>query len=197
MAFSLSNILIADIDSMSNGGSGANLNTTYGTAGNVVVGTNRPHWCSSFSDNYYDGLEIYATGTVTLYNLCADDNGQSNTGGYGLQVDNTFASSPKPVTLNGSNSFDNNYDAGLEVHSLGAIKTSNLEANDTRNGFGAFLDNSSGGNTSLQPVIISGSNTFDHNANDGLTVQSYGEIKLSNVRRGWGHPGQLPWGCAR
>ncbi len=161
-----------------------------GGAGSVVIGTSRANWCNSMSGNFQSGLEVYSNGSVTLSNMCNDDNGgyDSPTGyndsldhGYGALVDNSTALTPKPVTLKGSNDFDDNFDTGLYIYSQGVITVNNLYASNSPAAEGAYLDNTVLGPTKPQNVILTGYGTFYDNYDDGLDVYTYGMITLNNI----------------
>ncbi len=148
----------------------------------------------NFNNNFYTGLGVHTYGAVTLKNLDAENNGGDNgvdePYGFGVFVDNgcveleplpgCTATLPKAVTLTGNNNFNNDYNGGLEVYSLGAITVNNLSAQWSR--MGAYLDNTLGGPAVKQNVSLTGFSDVENNYNDGLTVYSYGAITLTNLR---------------
>jgi putative surface-exposed virulence protein len=161
-----------------------------GGAGSVIIGTSRANWCNSMSGNFQSGLEVRSNGSVTLSNMCNDNNGgyDSPTGyndsvddGYGALVDNSNALTPKPVTLKGTNGFDGNFDTGLSIYSQGVITVNNLYASDSPNALGAYLDNTVLGPTKPQNVTLTGYGTFQDNYSDGLDVLTYGVITTNNL----------------
>jgi hypothetical protein len=192
---STGNILIKDLDSTGNGidqiagdGFGAYLQNNYvGFAGSVMVGTTKAGWFNGFSDNFSSGLEIYSNGTVTLSNITADGNGLDNTVdtpyGYGLYVNNTSASMPKAVTLNGTNQFNGNYGGGVYLISDGAITVNKLTANDNLDGggLGALLANTTANPLVPQNVTLNGYGDFSGNGSRGLEVQTYGLVTLNSI----------------
>ena len=136
--------------------------------GNVTLsGTN------AFENNYNIGLKITTAGTITTTNLSADGNTS------GAVLDNTLATAPKTVTLNGVNSFSNNAGTGLSITTLGNIVTNNLTANNNSNGDGVDLNNHKTGSTGT--VTVSGNNMFKDNNGKGLYIQSYGAITTNNL----------------
>jgi hypothetical protein len=147
------------------------------------------------------------TGTLTIQDVVADntsgngitvdnhdgevvlDNVQANNNpDYGAYIDNTGSAGSEGVTVTDSTFNDNNTpfagstQAGLEVHSDGAVTLDNVEANRNLDGDGAFIE--ADGAT----VIDS---TFNDNTNNslgldgfghGLEIQSTGgPIELNNV----------------
>ncbi|CAG1006828.1 hypothetical protein ANAEL_03461 [Anaerolineales bacterium] len=140
-----------------------------------------------FSNNAENGIEIVTYGTIILNNISANDNGllDEATGGYGALLDNySIGGLPKAVTLNGNNSFNNNYSGGLKVTSAGTITLNNVNANDNKMGFGAYLDNQKpdgiGGvivtNTAVPKPSFSG-----NLGGDGLKILSNGNITLTEI----------------
>jgi hypothetical protein len=188
---STGNILLHNVDVWNNGtdqiaalGSGAHL----GAIGNVTV-----TGYGSFHENFNTGLEVFSSGTVILNNIYAANNGIDNgvdpVNGYGVYVDNSFPGGPKAVVLKGNNSFDNNYSGDLFIRSKGAISLSNLDANDSANGYGAQLNNSYSGSGSPQNVTITGYGNFNNNYLDSLNVSTFGTITLSNIIANDSHTG--------
>ena len=111
---------------------------------------------NGFINNYLSGLEIYTTGIVTTNQLDADNNGYNTAGettvyGYGVLIDNCAYNhstsqctilTPKTITLNGYNNFNNNYSGGLYVYSNGAITSNTVNSNNNIAGSGAsFINN--------------------------------------------------------
>jgi hypothetical protein len=180
---STGNLLLHNMDVHGNGtdnvvghGDGAVLSAT----GNVAVSG-----YGNFHENYFNGLVIYSSGTVTLSNINASNNGFDKLGtaisGYGVYIANSSAGTAKAVTLTGNNGLYHNTSDDLYVTSRGAITVSNLEANDSVNGIGAELDNTSGQSSSPQNVTITGYGHFYNNDTGGLSVYSYGAITLAKI----------------
>jgi len=176
---------------------------------------------NTFRENSMTGLQVYSKGVITLNNITASDNGWYDSDnlsltfdqyfGNGAYIDNTFATTPKAVTLAGlSNSFLGNATTGLVILSKGAIVANNLSASmngwfdpsdadstDSSHGDGAYLDNClySDNGTPLDfsddycsnPVPASfvkltGTNTFNNNGwGDGLEISTLGVITINNL----------------
>ena len=89
------------------------------------------------------------------------------------------------MTLNGTNSFNENDEQGLVVNAFGAVTLNNVTA--ILNGWPGGSDvpgvsiNNQVDPAVQQNVLIKGTNTFIQNAFDGLCVLSYGMVSLSNV----------------
>jgi hypothetical protein len=143
----------------------------------------------TFTNNVGNGIDIEATGTVSLKNITAS----FNQGSWGMNIYNAAnLLSARPVTVSGTNIFNGNNYFGLEIISYGAITLSNITANDNgqTGGFGGGVnlnnegyDGGLGGSTLITraPVTLAGVNTFDHNKYNGLQVYSVGAISISNM----------------
>ncbi|MFN8412744.1 MAG: hypothetical protein U0Z26_10185 [Anaerolineales bacterium] len=183
--FTSGNVLANSVSADANGGVGVNIVTATDPAliRNVTfTGVNR------FNNNGYSGLVIGANGVVTLSNITANDNGQTNTVdmGFGVQVHNCMTNAglctittPSNVVLLGKNNFNGNFSSGLSVQSLGAILVNNITANN--NGVhGAFLKNKFN-STIQQSVTVTASGMFNSNGSRGLLVESFGAMTLANI----------------
>ncbi len=154
------------------------------------------------NNNTLSGLEIHTYGAITLNNIDSEGNGINGSYGYGAFLDNCAYNSTnctatlaRTVTINGNNTFNNNYTAGLEVHSLGAIKINNMNANGNTDGvgggFGAYLDNSGG--TSSSGITLTQNAYTNDNGDYGLQALSKGAIVV-NVSDMWaGGNGGYGW----
>jgi putative surface-exposed virulence protein len=150
---------------------------------------------NDLSDNGYSGAEFTATGAVTLNDVNAVCNGyagldciSTQTGGVGLLIENDYLPSPslhpQAVTLLGTNNISSNDEDNLDVKTFGAIKISNLTANDSDNGDGANLYFANGSSSDLTgAVTLSGTNFISDNqgADGGLNIDSNGAVSLSNI----------------
>ena len=152
---------------------------------------------NGFKNNYLSGLEIYTTGIVTTNQLDADNNGYNTAGettvyGYGVLIDNCAYNhstsqctilTPKTITLNGYNNYNNNYSGGLYVYSNGAITSNTVNSNNNITGSGAsFINNAN--NAAPQSVTLNalnGTSNFYGNGGTGLFVQSFGLVTLNSV----------------
>lgn len=174
-AFSYGAITISNLNA-SNGGSGASLSNTGSTKpkGVTLTGTNH------FTYNIGSGLFISSQGVVTLNNVTANNNGTGGSGG-GVEINNSAAPTPAGVTINGTNSFNNNAGTGLLVNSDGNIKANNITANGSINAgtYGASFTTS--GINGIGSVTLTGKNTFIGNNNTNLTISSHGAVTLSNI----------------
>jgi hypothetical protein len=153
---------------------GVSLQNSAGTAGGSVILTG----ANTFTGNKSTNLVIYSKGSVILSNVTAGN----SVSGTGAQIYNSDAATPKPVTLTGTNIFNNNWLAGVEISSKGLITVNNLTASNngvSGSGGGAFLNNSGAGASG--GVTLTGTNAFNNNAGTGLTVYSLGNIKGNNI----------------
>jgi hypothetical protein len=148
-------------------------NEMPGMLGGVTVsGTNL------FVNNEINGLVVQSHGVVALYNVNASWNGNAISGGGGVRVDNSNGTAARAVFLYGINTFNNNYDDGLRVNSLGAITVYRITANNN-GGFGAYLYNQH--NKFHTAVTVAGYGFFNNNADTGLYIQSNGNVVTSNL----------------
>ena len=166
----LSNVTI--VNSLGTFASGAYLDNTASTTQATVTVKN-----SSFNGNTtYGGLQIYSDGAVTLTNVNANNNFE-----FGAYIMNTSDTTASLVTVTNS-SFNNNTvnssTTGLEVYSNGAVKLSQVTANDNGQA-GVYVDNDGG--TSAQSVTVTGSLTALYNSGSGLEIYSRGIVNLTNL----------------
>ena len=195
-------VTLYNLDAETNGhyNSGTTTSSGYGvwinnlasslSQGIALYGTN------NFKNNYLSGIEIRSKGAVILYNIEADKNGyytagETNVYGYGIKVDNSSATANllKGVTILGYANFNNNYDAGLSITSLGAISITNLNSN--YNGVGAVLDNHSG-NPGVG-ITFAGSANTSNNTGQGMDVFSRGLIYFNATSAYIGYNGAYGW----
>ncbi|MFN8410891.1 MAG: right-handed parallel beta-helix repeat-containing protein [Anaerolineales bacterium] len=141
------------------------------TSAVTLTGTNK------FENNYTNGLKISSLGAITLSNIISNGNGHTTTG-YGVYVENYTAVTPQKVTFTGSNTFNSNKQAGLYIHSKGAISLNSVTAN-TNGTEGVNVDNdevgASGG------VTFTGNNTFTNNLGTGLKIVSQDVVSIAKV----------------
>jgi hypothetical protein len=157
------------------GGYGASLdNTTASSAKTITL-----NGANEFSSNRNTGLNVTATGAITLNNVTANYNGITGSSGSGAALNNTVGTAVAGVTLNGTNFFAGNYSDGLSVSSDGFIKLNSIIANSNSHGNGAYLVNTTA--SPAQPVTITGTNEFKFNSSTGLAVYSNGLISLNNI----------------
>jgi hypothetical protein len=178
-------------------GFGARLDNSSGTAANVTFTGN-----NTFNDNWQDGLIVYSKGVITTNNLEARGNGiaadpaidtdpddSTDLGGSGVWLDNCSyddvsevctGGDKKAVNVNGTNTFDNNWDHNLVIYSDGAVKANNIDSTNAKHLTGVSVTNNYD-LTAPQTVAFSGDNNFSNSWNSGLEVQTYGAITLNNV----------------
>lgn len=174
-------ISVGDIKANQNGSIGVKLSNLVGANTPVSLGKGSVGWCNEMVDNLGTGLEISSTGMVTLYNVCANLNGELGFPAFGLVIDNSTAPKANAVTLKGASTFLGNFSGGLQVHSKGVITLSSISAFENVQGFGARLDNTFSGTAVPQAVTLAGVNSFVANHGTGLLVSTYGAISTSNI----------------
>ena len=126
--------------------------------------------------NANDGLYIGTTGTVTLKNVTSYSNAKSGLRITGDMFD-LMVPAARSVAITNSTFFGNPSD-NLIIASLGPITLTNVNAYDSTNGNGAYLDNSS----SLLPAPVTVTNgVFNNNDSAGLKVNSKGNITLNTI----------------
>jgi len=158
-------VALSNVAANGNDGYGAELGCSCTSiGGNVTISD------STFNSNGWavgdDGLDVAATGAITLTNVTADSNG----------LGGAYLISDSSVTIGGaSNSFSNNMDdLGIGVEAFVAITLTNVTASSNGD-VGAGL-------LTLGDVTINGSsNTFDGNGFDGVAIVSAGAVSLTNV----------------
>lgn len=150
------------------------------------------------SDSWSDGLVVESYGAITVNNIWANHNGygaadDQDKVGHGAKLLNGFDDTVKTVsvTLNGTNTLDNNWSGGLLVESRDAIKVNNLAAsnnNGDADAYGARLDNCDwdeiNDNTcfaAAKPISLTGYGHFENNAADGLSIHSRGVVTMANL----------------
>ena len=103
----------------------------------------------------------------------------ANSGGSGAILDNSSALTSKALTLTGTNTFNDNFNDGLDAFSYGAILINSLTGNNNQTGEGADLDNQWVGITGS--LTLTGNSSFNNNGGDGLAAYSFGAITLNNL----------------
>ncbi len=136
-------------------GAGADFDNSLASSAQPVTLTG----VNLFTDNsYYDGLDIFSVGAITISNLNAIHNGNSSPFGYGAYLDNCqaffsqscFLLTSHPITLTGNSAFKYNGLDGLDVFTNGTIKLSSVSA-DSNSGTGVYLEN---GTTNFSSGVI-------------------------------------------
>lgn len=217
--YSNNTVTLKNVTATGNNLSGVYIDNSSATTPKAVTLNGANH----FNYNGSDGLKIYSKGAITLSNATA----MGNTGGSGAYLSNRFSSTVySAVTIKGTNNFSENGWDGLRVYTYGAITISNITSNDNGSdpnrdaaywfgndindpddydydafGKGAYLYNA---NWSLsgkpQPVTLTGTNTFNGNASNGLYLDSNGVVKINNLTANENGCDPLkdinPYGCA-
>lgn len=164
------NVSMSDVIATGNLSDGVEINNTRSTTSSTVTigGTN------VFTGNTGTGLLIYSNGKVDLNNITAGTNS-----GSGVYVENQTSTTNAAVTFTGENDLVGNRSNGLYIRSKGAITLSNITANGSTNGSGAYLDNDEP--DAVGSVTINGANYFNGNNNYGLLIDSRGAVSLTNI----------------
>ncbi len=165
------NININNVTVTNAGGYGAYLNNTASVSAATVTigGTN------TFSGNYYAGLYVLSDGNISANNITASN----STTGSGTLINNTTSSSNATVTLTGTNIFSGNTYTGLYVQSDGNISANNITASNSTAGYGTYIDNTT--SSSNATIELTGTNTFNGNRYNSLSVFSNGNISANNI----------------
>ncbi|MFZ5821081.1 MAG: hypothetical protein ACOYYJ_14390 [Chloroflexota bacterium] len=166
------NIEVSNVEITNNNGAGASLDNSSGN-GDVEVRY------STFSQNAFDGLDVFSSGAVSLNNIAANGNGTGGVFGSGAYIDNTSAASDQPVYVGGGNVFNSNLDTGLVVYTRGEVNMNNTTASDSVTGSGAYINNTFAFLDSS--VNLAGDNVFSNNSLNGLEVHSDGTVTIENV----------------
>jgi hypothetical protein len=193
-AVALSNITANDNGRTDSNGYGVyvdNRALSAAPVGSILV-TRKPVTFSgnnTFNNNYSGGLFIYSVGDVTLNNITAVGNGLIPLGD-GVHIENEVAWYPNGVTqtayaanvtLNGFGTFEGNGDEGLQIFTRGAIKLNSITANNNAD-VGVWANNAYINTMTIrQPITLAGTNTFNNNKGGGLMLLSFGAVTLSNL----------------
>jgi hypothetical protein len=131
-----------------------------------------------FSNNSYNGLEVYSYGAITLSNVTAEYNFYDALSGAGVYLDNNGGTLARPVTLSGVNTFNFNQDQGLYIESLGAVTLSKITAKfNLLEGVYVYNENAH----FQSKISVLGYGLFEGNLTDGVDLYSNGAISLANV----------------
>ena len=185
-------VLVSGLTALSNSSSGVSINNTVssGASGVTLNGV------STLNYNSSTALYIDTKGAIVTKGLTVVSNGS------GVSINNNIPTFTSAVTLNGLNSFTNNFGMGLNIQSFGKVITTALNA--TGNSTGGVnittkgsvttggltaVSNGGGGGVSIfndtattsQPVTLNGLNAFNKNSGTGLTIQSAGTVLVSGL----------------
>lgn len=167
-------------------GSGVELNNTAGTA-SVVLTTTKTNPYSNFDSNANQGIYIKSNGSISVTGASASGNFLS-----GISLDNPTSSGSVIIqdkSKNPQSTFDNNGMTGIYLQTFGSVKLYGISANG--NGYsGVSIDNCKfdeglGGCLGSKTVIVQNKSgivsTFSENALNGISIESGGVIKVTNV----------------
>ncbi|MEN6524049.1 MAG: right-handed parallel beta-helix repeat-containing protein [Anaerolineaceae bacterium] len=167
----LGNVILRNVVVIGNGQEGIIITKDSSTYDNgakkvTVIGSN-------FKDNGQTNLDIYASGSVIITNLIST----RSVNGSGLQVNNTGALTPLPVSLS-KVVLTGNKDKGGIIFSRGTITVNGITASQNV-GAGLYLDNSFTGATgNIIMLGTLGANQINNN-NSGLNIFSDRNITIS------------------
>jgi len=167
-------ITIKDLTANDNTNYGANLDNDSATTAKTVTlsGSN------TFNANGSVGLFISSVGAITVNNISANNNSTGTDLNNALLI-NGLVPATAGITLTGTNIFNDNTNAGINILSYGIIKVNNLFAN-SNDGNGAFLSNS-GATVGKPGVTLTGTNEFKYNVFNGLFISTNGPVSVNNV----------------
>lgn len=168
-------VTLNKITATHNGGDGVFIDNAGAFYANVTI-----NGVNQFNNNGRDGLDVTSSGNITLNNVTANNNGQSELFGSGAILNNSGTGIPKTVLLKGTNTFRFNFDAGLTIDSYGAISVANLTARGNENGSGLVLNNRVSA-ANQQNVTLTGFTIADDNGDVGVQISSYGNISAAKV----------------
>jgi hypothetical protein len=130
------------------------------------------------------GIEIYASGPVTLTSVNSSDHSNSD----GVYINNTNTNFFPGVTVKDS-SFNNNRFTGLTIYAKGAVLINTIEASYSTNNTGLYVDNcawngsSCGSTAGITLTAPKGKeNIFTGNYFTGFYLFSNGNISVTNLR---------------
>jgi hypothetical protein len=177
--FSYGAITTNALTAMNNFGSGVYLDNcewdTFTACLNTKISPITLNGNNNFISNGSDGLYIESRGAITINNLTANYNG-----GIGAIVWNQYDNAVGGITFKGFSTYISNFTlSGLNAISTGAITLINVTAN-FNNTNGIVVDNAY---FTAKPanVTITGTNEFILNGADGLRINTYGTVLLSNI----------------
>jgi fibronectin-binding autotransporter adhesin len=175
--YSHGNITVNNVTSVGNGNYGGFLENDYSATTPSAIHVNGTNL---FSKNGWDGLDALSDGAISLNNISANGNGVVGTND-GLYAQNSGASTAQSITLTGTNTFNNNKNAGALIQASGKVSLSSVTANGNITSFGVAIQNTYLGNTKPQTVTLLGTNALMNNNADNLDIATYGAIALNNL----------------
>jgi hypothetical protein len=154
LIYSNGTVTLTNMLAEGSGGVGTDVDNTYGSGNVLLKGTN------TLLGNNGNGLEVNTNGSISAYQLVANDNN-----GYGV-----YLSAVKAVTISGSGMFKGNDGTGLNIYTDGPITASHLTA--TANRYGLSLETNAPATT--QAVTLSGVKA-NLNAYEGIKIYASGK----------------------
>ena len=160
--------------------SGVYINATYTTAfgGSVTITSSLSAKFYDFSNNTKNGLEIYSSGPVSVSNVVAEGNQETN-----INIENQFVidASPKPVSVNLSTANHSVSGDGIYIITKGSVTLNTLTANENLSGNGLYVDAVSDSLTPAAVTMIGARNEFSTNGINGIYIETEGNISLTNI----------------
>ena len=191
-------VILKNISANSNGGVGLSVDNCQENGGCTSNAAVKIYGSANdFNNNGNDGVVIITGGKVTIINISAD----SNSGNYGMRVDQSNSSGSPSVKIRASknytNSFTNNNRNGLFIWSPGNVSLVNIAA-DGNGDSGLFITangkvtitNASNDNSSQGIRIINNghgksvtlTNIKSSNTNGiGIEISAFGNVSLKNI----------------
>ncbi len=166
-----------------NGMSGAFLRNDFDdSTGNVIVTKSNFNRNCTNSGDLYAALHILSRGSVSLNGVQVNENDEVTSANYAAYINNgANATTPKPVSILNSE-FANNTSNGLYVNSLGAVTVTDTNAHDNTNGDGMVIyNNDTGAKGDVKVTCTRGNCYFNNNGNQGIAIESLGNIVLSKI----------------
>lgn len=176
MAYTRNNVTLTTVHADENGYMGAWIGTDPEPAKVVAISG-----MSTFNDNGYvtpgSGLEVYATGAITLTNVDAGDNGY-----WGAYLNNTYGATPANVSVLGTlanwiNWFGYNGEEGLYILTNGAVIVNKVSASGNGSE-GVYIDNSI---SATSPNVTINTGWYTNNMGIGLSVLTKGTVLVTGV----------------
>lgn len=147
--------------------------------GTVVVKSSTTAAMYAFSHNIKHGLDIRSTGFVTISNVIAEGNRDTN-----IFIQNQAASitSPKPVSVTRSTANSSITGFGFSINTIGNVTLNTVTANGNPNGYGLYVNAGDGFCDTPASVTITGArNEFNGNSTNGIYIETEGNISLMNT----------------
>lgn len=177
---SASTISLYIVSASENSGFGLLINNST-TTGSVNIRNNVNGSQPEFSNNGDDGINITTLGSISIYNIVANENGGSgavlDTYVSGLGTGNiSFNSYYRQI-----NTFDNNTEYGMYITSNGNIVLYYVSASENGD-TGLFIDNATTNSSVIMKNLTpDGTGEFSYNGGDGINIATRGHIQLYNL----------------